>query len=154
MNGIKLDSLAKSSCLRHGDLAGIWTHSYVFGHPKPNLLGLHPLSLLGHLVHLLLSLKTTSKETWGCWPLCEPPLPSSQGGPSPPLSLTFLNQQHKNVQMVKKDYHLLWGLSNITLAPAAGLYIRPRPFSKPKPDLSLELGQTNETQPIRVRGQA
>lgn len=55
--------------------------------------------------------------------------------------------------MVKKDYHLLWGLSNITLAPAAGLYVRPRPFSKPKPDLSPELGQTYKTQTIRVKGQ-
>ncbi|OBS76141.1 hypothetical protein A6R68_17406 [Neotoma lepida] len=44
------------------------------------------------------------------------------GGPSPPLSSAFLNQQHKNVRMVKQDYHLLWSLSNIALALAVGLY--------------------------------
>lgn len=69
INGLKPDSLAKSSCLWHGDLAGIWTHRYVFGHSKPNVLGLHPLSLLGHLVHLLLSLKTTSRELGRVAPL-------------------------------------------------------------------------------------
>lgn len=56
--------------------------------------------------------------------------------------------------MVKEDYHLLWSLSNITLALAVGLYVRPRPFSKPNPDLSTVLGQVYKTQTIQTTGQA
>lgn len=56
--------------------------------------------------------------------------------------------------MVKEDYHLPWGLSNITLTPAVGLYVMPRPSSKPDPHLPAELGQAYKTQTMQVKGQA
>lgn len=46
------------------------------------------------------------------------------------------------------------GLNNIILALAVELYVRPRPFSKPNPNLSPELGQAYKTQSTQVKGQA